>query len=367
MKTTTLRWLAVCAAVAAAVLCWFLLRTDPEPGPGPGAKVPVSAPRMRDKPVVSSPPPEPWPEFGTPEFKRMALERGRKWLEYRGRDAASLIAAWDITGEESLLMEAAEKFPNDPRVCLAMILHTKDDGQKTMPWIERLIAAEPNNSEGYFLKAGALMRDKDRAGALAALRKAVAAGGSLDDHLRERILTVREAALASGASVREAAQLALAAPLMNSTVSQSLGGTGRFVRDEMKDAKAAGNEERMLEIAGLGLATVDRVSKSSAATLMDALIAGTFERAILAELSDDIEIGANGRTVAQMKEEAAARHSQMQQFLKQAETAEKLLRESSDSVVSEYTDRFLLNGEVAAWTWLINQAVPTKPAEEAGK
>src|SRR5687767_11981079 len=106
MKATTVRWLAVLAATGAAVLCWFLLRTVPDSTPRAVTKVPASAPHVQGKPITA-PPADPWPEYGTPEFKRPTLERGRKWLESRGRDAASLIAMWDITGDEALLMEAA--------------------------------------------------------------------------------------------------------------------------------------------------------------------------------------------------------------------------------------------------------------------
>ena len=148
MKNRCLIPLAGITAAGAAWLCWFFFRQEPE------AITSHAAPRptvQTQDPLTSQPatPAGPWPEFGTPEFKTMALERGKRWLESRGRDSGSLIAAWDITGEEALLLEAAEKFPNDPRVCLSMIQHADNDPEAALPWIERLIAAEPDNPSGH--------------------------------------------------------------------------------------------------------------------------------------------------------------------------------------------------------------------------
>src|SRR4051794_25969431 len=53
----------------------------------------------------------PVPEFGTEAYNKHILEHCRKWMESRNRDAGSLVALWDLTGDGSLLDEAAEKFP----------------------------------------------------------------------------------------------------------------------------------------------------------------------------------------------------------------------------------------------------------------
>ena len=50
---------------------------------------------------------------------------------------------WDLTRDEALLKEAAEKFPNDPLVCLAMA--GGGPSRNALPWIERLV--ESNSSK----------------------------------------------------------------------------------------------------------------------------------------------------------------------------------------------------------------------------
>ena len=290
----------------------------------------------------------------------MALERGRKWLESRGRDAASLVAMWDVTGDEALLLEAAEKFPNDPRVCLGMIQHAGKDGKAALPWIERLIAAEPDNPNGHYLKVSALMQLKDGAGALVALRAAVAFEGTLDDHLRDRILTVREAALASGAGIRDASHLALVAPLSHTTAHQTFLGTMRVLRAEIVEAKVSNDKDRLLEIAGLGMAVATQATDSSSRSVLEELIAATVEKDVLLELPGDTDFGNTGKSVSQQMEDLEQRRRGMQEFLKQSEVAGSILHNASDAVNAEYTDRFLLHGERAAQTWLLEQFPPAK-------
>ena len=63
---------------------------------------------------------------------------------------------WDLTGDEALLEEAAQEFPNDPGVCVAMIGHHGGTTAKGLPWIERLLAVEPSNPHVWHIKAWAL-------------------------------------------------------------------------------------------------------------------------------------------------------------------------------------------------------------------
>ena len=352
MKSKSLRAFAVLFAAAGATGCWYLLQREP---PNWSSSLIPRIPVTQQTPTKIQAA-EAWPHRGTPEFNRIALERGKKWLASRGRDAGSLVAMWDVSGEKALLKEASERFPDDPRVCLAMIQQAGKDSAKAIPWIERLIAAEPGNPEGYYLKAAALMNANDRAGALAALRTAATMNGPRDNHLRERIMTVREGALASGAGTGDAAWLALAAALETSTIYTPISAMGPALKQEIADAKAAGNEERMLEIAGLGLGLAARFNDTYTGLIVDSLVASSLERMILNQLSDDTEIGTDGKTAGQMKQEAAARGEQLADYLKHNGRSNALLESSPDAVVAEFADRFLLHGEMEAGIWLTQHA-----------
>ena len=79
----------------------------------PVNSVPKAAPPVISKATIapSAPLPEALPVFGTPAFAKMAKERGAAWMAGRNRVAVSLLALWDLTGDEGILQEAAEKFP----------------------------------------------------------------------------------------------------------------------------------------------------------------------------------------------------------------------------------------------------------------
>jgi hypothetical protein len=51
--------------------------------------------------------------FDSAAYKNWARQEGASWLASRHRDASSLLAAWDLIGDATLLMEAARRFPQD--------------------------------------------------------------------------------------------------------------------------------------------------------------------------------------------------------------------------------------------------------------
>src|SRR5436190_541375 len=120
MKNSRSRVLVVVVAVIAGFVVWLFLRGGPAESNAPeksGNRLTALPPAKVAAPGKQAS----VPEFGTDAFKKYILERGAKWMESRNRDAGSLVAMWDLTGDGSLLDEAAAKFPNDPRVCVAMI------------------------------------------------------------------------------------------------------------------------------------------------------------------------------------------------------------------------------------------------------
>ena len=350
MKKPGRIWAGGTGVAVIGLLCWLIFRTPP-PDTTPAKKPP---PLEVAKPIATKPPDKPtedWPKFGTLEFKKLALERGGKWLASRGRDAASLVAAWDITGEDSLLEEAAEKFPNDPRVCMAMI--ARYGVKESMPWIDRLIAAEPLNPEGFYLKAAAFKALKDNAAALEAIRTAVTMKGERDSHITDRIMTVREAALASGAGIRDAAQLALMAPFTHTPIHSALNGM-MVIPAELKAAVAAGDQDRIHDLAGLGLAAAERINHHS--TILNELVSSTLEKGVLSQLPPDTAIGEAGTDVAERMRQADARRASLMELMQQSEEIASLHESAPDSVIAEYTDRHILHGERAAMQWLLEQA-----------
>ena len=134
-------------------IAWWWIRDSS--GPTPHSAAPSSAPGVRKQAPPSgltTAPIEALPEFGTEAFNQLAKERGAAWMASRNRDAVSLLAMWDMTGDEAMLREAAEKFPGNPQVGLAILALVFDSGtgktEEQRKWTDHLIAADPENPLG---------------------------------------------------------------------------------------------------------------------------------------------------------------------------------------------------------------------------
>lgn len=217
------------------------------------------------------------PAFGSPEFEQTFRERSAAWLEARGRDAGSLVALWDVTGDEALLREAAEKYPDQPVVSAALVQHLlweEAPAAELQRWIGQFIQNTPGNPLGYHYLATLCAREGDDAGAVAALEKALEQTGRPDSYFRDRAMTAREGALAGGASPGDAASLSLAGPLQRRGPVVLGGNMTGFFKERFSSLKAAGDVEQSQAFAELGLKVVTQLSYAKSPGLIDELVAG---------------------------------------------------------------------------------------------
>jgi hypothetical protein len=86
-------------------------------------------------------------EGTTPGMSRVQIE---SYLEQNRRSAESLLAAFRLTRDRALLQEAAEKYPNDPRVHYAgWISAYRDDNsspEERRQWLEAFKQSAPGNA-----------------------------------------------------------------------------------------------------------------------------------------------------------------------------------------------------------------------------
>ena len=95
------------------------------------------------------------------EFPKLKAEQIERYVESRGRDALSLIVASLLGGDkDEWLDEATERFPDDPQVAAAMLLH-RGENRDANEWIGRLKENDPENSLGYLLAAKAALDAED--------------------------------------------------------------------------------------------------------------------------------------------------------------------------------------------------------------
>ncbi len=322
--------------------------TAPSPGPGPGTE-----------------PAAPLPEFGTEAFKNHVAERGAAWLAARNRDAVSLLALWDLGGDEAALREAAEKFPGNPQVCLVMLDFAFRDGgdpEEQQRWTENLMAADPDNPVGWYYQARIHVEQGDAAAVMADLETALGKPGRLDYHMRERMSGLKEGLLAGGASLAEAAQLSLIAPLQNGTGgmmnSDKLMG---FFKKQRAALAESGSQEAQQNLAALGLRVTEQTRQSRAPSMMTEMIGLSLKEKFLNLLDPQTEIANTGRSVAQEREILETEKQELQQHRDAFTQAIRKLMVAPAEIQMTYADLVMRDGEVAAARYLISELGKSNP------
>lgn len=245
---------------------------------------------------------------------------------------------------------------NDPLVCVAVI------GVEFNPFteglIDKLIAAEPSNPLGLYLKAWMLKSIAEpesarHSGALAALRQAAAMNHWPNDHSQERILNAQEAAVACGVGLGDSVRLVFANALQHHATPHMLQSLKHVLSEELAEAKSAGREEEIKEIVGLGLITAEGFSRAQP-LLMSEFRANEMKLYLLSEVPADVTIGKTGLSAGVQREEAEERIKILTQMQGNKDQMD-LMAAASDKVMEQYFGYFMLYGQAEARTFLIDR------------
>ena len=336
-------------------LAWWSAGTPAKPDL---SAVPASGKATARRPDALSPPaiPENLPEFGTEAFNQLAKERGAAWMASRDRDAVSLLALWDLTGDEAILWEAAEKFPGNPQVCLAILGVVFEKGSNEpdkKKWTDHLIAADPENPLGDYYQARLAQAAGDRAGVISALETALRKKGRIDHYLRERMIGAKEGLLASGVPLKEAYFLSLAGPMARVSATAATGHLIGFFKQELAALKAPGRETEFQEMAALGLRFAEQQRLTESPSLITELMAHSLRMRFLKDLDPEIEIANSGRSVAEELAEATTKKETLSKLMKEINPAQEYLRNAPVEVQGHYADRMMMDGEMAALRYLL--------------
>ena len=321
------------AVIAAGGLAWYLMTRESNPR----ARSFLSPETNSSRGALQTK--TPVPPFGTPEFKQRMLERSAAWLAARGRDARGLMAISDLTGDKSFLNEAVEKFPDDPRTILAKIhsLHLSDPDH----WeaIERMIALDPDNPEGFFLKARAYMNNTVHPReAMEAIRAAAAKPRPRESYLADRLWTMHEASMAAGASEADALRHALSAMHADHSVSM-FSNLEDAILGELNAANAAGNTALTAELAGVGLNITGKFAAGGPMPLQLELFAARFRQKLLATLPADTIIASDGTSAAVLRTSTARDLAGIEAIARGGDgnpSAATLLASAGDPAMLEY-------------------------------
>lgn len=138
---------------------------------------------------------------------KLPLEQVEPYLEENRRSAASLLAAYHVSGEIALLEEALQTYPADARVACEAACNPSLSPEQRRQWLDALEQADANNALPNYLSA----LDYFNAGKTdQAVQALIAASGKsqMVDFRSDRVQDMAELLSASGYTVAEAKALA---------------------------------------------------------------------------------------------------------------------------------------------------------------
>ncbi len=276
-------------------------------------------------------------------LESITLARLTPWINSQNRDAASLLAAWELTHDPQIEAELIEKHSHSPMVCVAL-LYAEDSTVKE-EWLQRLRVAAPHHSLPHCLAAATAIRSKDWEATETALTAALVQ----TEHTwfnKERLLKVRDAARTVGLDPRDAAVAPFQASflIMNSQ-NRVFNRLGVFFEHLNTDKLSSATKQRRAALA-IGMVHC-RDTTDSLSTIARHSV---YKRA-LQYLPPDTLMGDSEQTL----QEASTMTTP--QFLSQKDRAllETALGFASAPERDEYLDRMLIN-EWEAQAWILQKA-----------
>ena len=285
---------------------------------------------------------------GIPKLRCEDLE---PFLARNRRSVEALLGALRASGDDALLKEAKEAYPNDPRVQFAAAFQTESPEERRQ-WLEKFKESAPDNALANYLLAAEHFKSGHAAEALEELAAATAKP-RFENYLLDFVQNTEEAYHASGCSDAEAKAIAMSGALL-----PELGPLKHLsiaMVDLAKRYEQAGDSTSASELQAMALGLGQRLEGSPQFTLIHELVGVAIERIVLSSMNPEAPCGGTGWTVQNQMDALAAGKKQRQAIFAEAEPALKTL---SDQDLGHFFDRMKVYGEVAAMRWVVNRRPP---------
>lgn len=268
------------------------------------------------------------------------------YLNANHRNAASLLAGFRTTGDQTLLQEAMQKFPGDPQVAFEAAL--RKDAPDRRQWLDAFKQSAPENALPNYLSAAEHLK----AGQMdQAVQDLIAASGKsqFHDYTVDRIQDDEDAYRAGGYSVVEAKAVANMNLLLPQLVQ--VRELSRGLVDLANSYRQAGDEASRQAVLQMGVQVGQRYGDGNAAqSLVSYLVGISVERMALSAMDPNASYSADGQSV----------QDRINQLV-QARSAVKELTSGLDSIwpaMSEqdwisYHSRSMAFGEQNAIRWVV--------------
>ncbi len=281
---------------------------------------------------------------------KVPVEKLAAYLKENHRDASSLLAAYRISRDTSLLEEAMQKFPNDPEVAFEAAFKQGISPEDRRQWLDNFKKVAPDNALANYLSAYEYFKNGQSDQAVQEFTAASAKQG-LDEFNSDRVENDQEAYLAAGYSIEEAKAAACSQLLLPqlAQIKQAC----LSMADLAKSYQQAGDSASAQSVLQMTIQMGQRYNNSDPGQPMISELVGiAVERIALSAMDPNAPYGDNGGTAQQYLDQLTQQRDALRQLGQQAEP---LYSQLSDRDWMLYKDRWMTLGEENALHWVINR------------
>jgi tetratricopeptide (TPR) repeat protein len=322
-------------------------RTE-QPAP---ARLRLPAPRLSARPMQTQPEPDGrstnllarW--INGEETPKLTAEQVESYLAANGRNAGTLLAAYQASADKRWLQEAKEKFSNDPAVAF-MALSKSDSPEERRQWLDTLKRVAPDNALADYLSANDYLKAGRTDDAVRELQ-AADSKPKLQDYWVERVQNAEEAYRSAGYSDAEAKAVSLA-ELQLPQLSQ-FKQLAQSVMDLAAAYRQAGDEASAQAALQTGLNLGQRLATGQSTAIQD-LVGMAVERLALGAMDPATPYGAGGQTVKDRIDDLLQQRKTIKAL---NQTVEGLLPNLPEQEQVTFFDRQKVFGESPTLQWLV--------------
>lgn len=234
-------------------------------------------------------------------LEELSTEELEPYLRARNHSAESLVVAAKLTGDSRWLNEALVRFPENPRVQLALALSQNTPNERGSA-IEAFRRLDPENSLGDYLLAREFFRNGDRQAGIETFLRA-GQRTYFTDYGREFAREFEEALLISGFTPLQACAFTHAHP-KNEISGLVLALTGA-ISDLQMEWYESGKQHEIATIAWSGLDMLKHFRGAGQRSMVDEAVESVVAKQLLKLLPPDMSTPEK-KTVAEISAEADA-------------------------------------------------------------
>jgi tetratricopeptide (TPR) repeat protein len=284
------------------------------------------------------------------DLPKLRPEQVQSYLDENHRSVGSLLAAFQATDDRTLLEEAMEKYPTDPRLDYVAWRRSQSP-EEGRQWLDAFKQSAPDNALANYLSARDYFKSGQNDQAVQEL--SIAATKPIQDYSLDFVQNADEAYRAAGYSEAEAKMIATSTLLLPQFAEYK--GMGINLVELANTYRQSGDGASAQAALQMATSLGQRLDNPGSLTILQSLVGIAIQRIVLNSMDPGSTYGDTGQTVQSQIDSLAQRREAIKAV---AQQTEKLLTTMPEQDLLNYFDRMKVFGEEAAIRWAASKYGP---------